>query len=151
MTPEDLKHYLENMRMSHVYQPVMIKRMLMNGGSATLKQTGVMAALESGPYNFLRPGIRKVTDAADRIKVRRAAASADYVVGGINAITMAGEIVNIDGSGNRLRILPFSIFGFIVSLVTISHATILQFIIEPFRKTQNLHWDKTKRYRGQAK
>jgi cellulose synthase/poly-beta-1,6-N-acetylglucosamine synthase-like glycosyltransferase len=72
-------------------------------------------------------------------------------MGNFAAFFEIGTACYLDGSGNRLRILPFSIFGFIVSLVTISHATILQFIIEPFRKTQNLHWDKTKRYRGQAK
>lgn len=72
-------------------------------------------------------------------------------MGNFAAFFEIGTACYLDGSGNRLRILPFSIFGFIVSLVTISHATILQFIIEPFRKTQNLHWDKTKRYRGQNK
>ena len=35
MTFSQLKHYLQqNMRMSHVYQPVMIRRLLLNGGSA---------------------------------------------------------------------------------------------------------------------
>jgi diadenosine tetraphosphate (Ap4A) HIT family hydrolase/5-methylcytosine-specific restriction endonuclease McrA len=41
MTPEDLKNYLENMRMSHVYQPVMIKRMLMNGGNASAEEIAI--------------------------------------------------------------------------------------------------------------
>jgi L-lactate utilization protein LutB len=75
---------------------------VMNGGSVTLEQIGVLHALEQGPFNFLRPGIKKVTDRDERISVRRRASTADYMVGGINAITSRGEIVNVDGSGNRL-------------------------------------------------
>lgn len=39
MTPDELKAYLlHTMRMSHVYQPVMIKRMLLNGGAAEAEE-----------------------------------------------------------------------------------------------------------------
>jgi ATP adenylyltransferase len=35
MTPNELKAYLTTkMRMSHVYQPVMIRRLLLDGGAA---------------------------------------------------------------------------------------------------------------------
>lgn len=39
MTFEDLKDFLENrMRMSHIYQPLLIRNLIDAGGSATLRQ-----------------------------------------------------------------------------------------------------------------
>jgi hypothetical protein len=75
---------------------------VMNGGSTTLKQIGFLAALESGPYEWLRPRITAVNDPDERTRVRRRATTADYFVGGINAITSKGEILNADGGGNRI-------------------------------------------------
>lgn len=75
---------------------------VMNGGSATLEHIGLLEALAGGAYDFLRPGISAMARGEDRVRARRRAATADYFVGGINAITQAGEIVNVDGSGNRL-------------------------------------------------
>jgi len=75
---------------------------VMNGGSATLEHIGLLDALASGDYDFLRPGITAMARGEDRVRARRKAATADYFVGGINAITADGEIVNVDGSGNRL-------------------------------------------------
>jgi L-lactate utilization protein LutB len=75
---------------------------VMNGGSDTLERIGFLEALASGRYDWLRPGIAATRDREERIRVRRQATTADWLVGGINAITMAGEIVNVDGSGNRL-------------------------------------------------
>ncbi len=75
---------------------------VMNGGSTTLEQIGFLAALESGPYEWLRPRIKAVNDHGERIRARRRATTADYFVGGINAITSKGEILNADGGGNRI-------------------------------------------------
>src|SRR2546428_13981814 len=75
---------------------------VMNGGSATLQQIGFLDVLRGGRYAWLRPAIAAVEDRAERIRVRRQATTADWLVGGVNAITMGGEIVNVDGSGNRL-------------------------------------------------
>ena len=75
---------------------------VMNGGSTTLKQIGFLSALESGQYEWLRPGIAGIADPEERIRARRRAGTADYFVGGINAITASGEILNADGGGNRV-------------------------------------------------
>ena len=75
---------------------------VMNGGSDTLERIGFLHALGSGRYDWLRPGIAAIQDREERTRVRRQATTADWLVGGINAITLAGEIVNVDGSGNRL-------------------------------------------------
>ena len=75
---------------------------IMNGGSETLKQIGVFDALKHGPYHFLRPKVAAENDPVLRVTARRRAGIADIVIGGINAITASGEILNSDGSGNRV-------------------------------------------------
>src|SRR5262245_10091029 len=75
---------------------------VMNGGSTTLKQIGFLAVLEKGPYEWLRAKVAAVADHDERIRARRRAGTADYFVGGINAITASGEILNADGGGNRV-------------------------------------------------
>ncbi len=80
---------------------------VMNGGSATLEQIGVLDALRTGPYEYPRPKIYLINDPVKRLAARRNASIADYFVGGINAITSAGEIVNSDGSGNRIAAYAF--------------------------------------------
>jgi hypothetical protein len=75
---------------------------VMNGGSVTLEQIGLLDALKKGPYEFLRPKVAAENHPVERVRARRRASIAEYVVGGINAITASGEIVNADGAGNRL-------------------------------------------------
>ena len=74
---------------------------VMNGGSATLEDIGLLDALRDG-YKWLRPAIAATNERQERTRRRREATTADWLVGGVNAITMSGEIVNVDGSGNRL-------------------------------------------------
>ncbi len=75
---------------------------VMNGGSTTLEQIGFLEALKNGPYNWLRPQVKAVNDPEERVRARRRAGTADYFVGGINAVTASGEILNADGGGNRV-------------------------------------------------
>jgi hypothetical protein len=75
---------------------------VMNGGSATLEEIGFLETLRGARYDWLRPAIAATADREQRIQARRQATTADWLVGGINAVTLAGEIVNVDGSGNRL-------------------------------------------------
>ena len=75
---------------------------VMNGGSATLEEIGFLDTLQSGRYAWLRPAIAATHDREERTRARRRATTADWLVGGVNAVTLAGEIVNVDGSGNRL-------------------------------------------------
>jgi L-lactate utilization protein LutB len=74
---------------------------VMNGGSHTLEDIGLLEALREG-YNWLRPGIAATNEREERNRRRRQAVTADWLIGGVNAITVSGEIVNVDGSGNRL-------------------------------------------------
>jgi len=74
---------------------------VMNGGSHTLEDIGLLDALREG-YRWLRPAIAATHDRAERTRKRRDAVVAECLIGGVNAITLSGEIVNVDGSGNRL-------------------------------------------------
>ena len=75
---------------------------VMNGGSATLEEIGFLDVLASGRYQWLRPAIAATHEREERLRRRRQATIADWLVGGANAVTASGEIVNVDGSGNRL-------------------------------------------------
>lgn len=80
---------------------------VMNGGSTTLEQIGFLDAVAKGPYKWLRRGVKEIEDAEERTRVRRRNTIADYFVGGLAAITASGEIVNADGSGNRVAAYAF--------------------------------------------
>jgi cellulose synthase/poly-beta-1,6-N-acetylglucosamine synthase-like glycosyltransferase len=52
----------------------------------------------------------------------------------------------LDGSRERIRLLPLNFLNFLISLVAITRASIWQMIVGPFTKREN-GWDKTARYR----
>ncbi len=72
------------------------------GGSVTLVETGIMDLLRSGKYKFLDR-----YNAPDRRKVEIEAMSSDYYLCSANAITMNGELVFMDGFGNRVAAVTF--------------------------------------------
>lgn len=75
------------------------------GGSETLHEVGLKAALKSGGYNYLDPA--EPSGAVEKEKAARQALTADYFLMGANAIALTGEIVNADGIGNRVAALCF--------------------------------------------
>ncbi len=81
---------------------------VMSGGSTTLRTIGFEQAFGSGGYDYLRPKVKAIADTAERTRARRRASGADYFVGGLNAVALTGEIVNADGSGNRVAAYAFA-------------------------------------------
>ncbi len=81
---------------------------VMSGGSTTLRTIGFEQAFGSGGYDYLRPKVKAIADTAERTRARRRASGADYFVGGLNAVSLTGEIVNADGSGNRVAAYAFT-------------------------------------------
>jgi L-lactate utilization protein LutB len=88
--------------LAYLQQRIPAGAMVMNGGSATLEEIGFLDVLASGRYKWLRPTIAATNERQERLRRRREAVIAEWLVGGANAVTAAGEIVNVDGSGNRL-------------------------------------------------
>lgn len=81
---------------------------VMTGGSETVRAIGLEAALAAGNHEFLRSRVKAIADPEARVRERRRASAADYFVGGVNAVSLTGEIVNADGSGNRVAAYAFS-------------------------------------------
>lgn len=73
------------------------------GGSESVKECGLMGAISDGGYTLIDRAAA-VTPQEQRELFARTAMS-DYYLMGTNAITLEGELVNIDGNGNRLASL----------------------------------------------
>ena len=67
-------------------------------------------------------------------------------LGNFAAFFEIGAAVYLDGSRERIRLMPLNYFGFLVSLLSITIATFRQVVFDwLFRRS--LEWDKTVRYR----
>jgi hypothetical protein len=75
-----------------------------SGGSQTLWQIGFQEAMKSGGYRYLSPHEAQGTE---KEQVAHKALAADYYFMSANAIAETGELVNIDGIGNRTAALIF--------------------------------------------
>ncbi len=76
------------------------------GGSMTLTSIGAQdKARELGAevLDHNAPGL----DAQRKLEVRRAQLTCDLFVSSSNAVTLEGDIVNVDGAGNRVAALTF--------------------------------------------
>ncbi len=74
-----------------------------NGGSMTNVEIGLMAAIHSEQYDFID---RMAPQTPQEVKeCYSKIVMADYYFMSTNAITIDGELVNIDGSGNRVACL----------------------------------------------
>ncbi|MCI8596823.1 MAG: LUD domain-containing protein [Lachnospiraceae bacterium] len=73
------------------------------GGTMTMTETGMMAALEKGSYTLIDRMLAKTPQ--ERKELYAKAVCADYYFMSTNAITLDGELVNIDGFGNRVACL----------------------------------------------
>lgn len=76
------------------------------GGSETLRETGVLELLRSGRYRFLdryAPGLT----AGQVRRIFIDSFDADAYLCSANAITMNGELYNVDGNSNRVAALCY--------------------------------------------
>ena len=69
------------------------------GGTLTCQQIGLMDALRAGDYHLFDRD--QYTDFANRDRVQREALTADYFITSANGLSLDGQMVNIDGTGNR--------------------------------------------------
>lgn len=76
------------------------------GGSMTLENIGMLTALRHNP-NIRLLDRAKAKTPEDVKKLYHEALSADYYFMSTNAITADGELVNIDGTGNRVSALIY--------------------------------------------
>lgn len=74
------------------------------GGSVTMSEIGLSEALHSGKYRLID---RDAAPPEERRNLMRQGLLADYFISGANAISEDGEIVNIDGNGNRVGAIAY--------------------------------------------
>lgn len=75
------------------------------GGSVTLDETGIRKALIDGPYDAIIRENAKTDEEKRALKGRIATCDAFFMSS--NAVTLDGELVNIDGAGSRLSYLIY--------------------------------------------
>ena len=76
------------------------------GGSMTMRAIGApekVAALGAELLDHNAPGL----DQARKLEILRAQLTCDLFLSGSNAVTLEGDIVNVDGNGNRVAALTF--------------------------------------------
>lgn len=75
------------------------------GGSMTLSETGLMEAIRSANYEIIDREYAKTPEA--QRKLYGEICCSDFFLMSTNAITLDGELVNIDGRGNRVAFLCY--------------------------------------------
>ncbi len=73
------------------------------GGSMTMQEIGVFEELEKGNYTLIDRTKAKSPEEAREIYAK--SVMADVYLMSTNAITLEGELINIDGNGNRVACL----------------------------------------------
>lgn len=73
------------------------------GGTMTMEECGLMDALKKGSYTLIDRLAAKT--AQEKKELFAKAVCADYFFMSTNAITLDGELINVDGAGNRVACL----------------------------------------------
>ena len=73
------------------------------GGSETLIETGIMKALQTSDYQLIDR--HSAATPQEKREIYGKIVTADYFLTGTNAITLNGELINVDGAGNRVACL----------------------------------------------
>ena len=101
-------YFCENSAEARELVKTLIKKgdVVSNGGSVTLKQTGIYDIISSSDYNYLdrsREGITR----EEVEEVYRKTFSADAFFTSSNAVTENGELYNVDGNSNRVAAILY--------------------------------------------
>lgn len=75
------------------------------GGSMTIMETGLVAALNPDCYHIIDRNLCATPE--EKRDCYRRAFFADYYLMSANAVTAEGELVNVDGNGNRVAALAY--------------------------------------------
>lgn len=75
------------------------------GGAASARQIGLTDALHAGPYRVIDRDLLATVE--EREQAARDCLSADVFITGANAISLDGQMVNIDGNGNRVAAIIY--------------------------------------------
>ncbi len=76
------------------------------GNSLTLREIGLFDHIINGDFNVINQFEQGIS-AEENVKRRKAGLMSDVYLTSSNAITLDGELVNIDGKGNRVAAMMF--------------------------------------------
>ncbi|SET22235.1 lactate utilization protein [[Clostridium] polysaccharolyticum] len=103
------------------------------GGSETLKEIGMLEAIHNGEYILYDRAEAKTKEESRAFYGK--AVTADYFLMSSNAVTQDGQLVNIDGAGNRLSLL---IYGPENVIVVAGMNKVVKDVDEGIVRTQNV-------------
>ncbi len=75
-------------------------------GALTIRELGILEQIESKGnviYDHWKPGLPN----EKKVEVRKSQMTCDLLLSSVNAVTLNGELVNIDGIGNRVNAMTF--------------------------------------------
>ena len=75
------------------------------GGALSAQQIGLMAALNDGNYNAIDRDRCNTPD--EKAQAAKDSMFADFFLTGANALSLDGQMVNIDGTGNRVAAIAY--------------------------------------------
>jgi len=76
------------------------------GGSVTVREIGLVEAIEK-QNNIIFMEQEEPLELKEKLKTRKEALISDVYLASSNAITLQGQLVNIDGTGNRVSAMIF--------------------------------------------
>lgn len=104
------------------------------GGSVTIRELGILERLEAHGnvlYNHWKPGLSK----EEVLEARKAQMTSDIFLSSTNAVTLNGELVNIDGIGNRVNA---SVFGPGKVILVAGYNKIVEDVPEAINRIKNV-------------
>ena len=104
------------------------------GGSVTIRQLGILEPLRAQGNTVLDhwiPGLSK----EQSIEIRKSQMTSDLFLSSSNAITMHGEVVNIDGVGNRVNAISF---GPKKVIIVASYNKLVENVEEAIKRVRNV-------------
>ncbi len=89
-----------------IWKQITPKQRIGAGGSLTLRELGILEKLEAQNYtvyNHWKPGLSRES----MLEIRKSQMTSDVFLSSVNAVTQNGELINIDGIGNRVNSTNF--------------------------------------------
>ncbi len=117
-----------------IWKHITPKQRIGVGGSLTIRGLGILERLETEGctvYDHWKPGLSKET----LVSIRRSQMTSDLFLSSVNAITLNGELINIDGVGNRVN---STIFGPGKVILVCGYNKIVEDIQEGIKRIKNV-------------
>jgi hypothetical protein len=117
-----------------IWKHIISKQRIGVGGSITIRELGILEKLEAQDYviyNHWKPGISK----EDVLDIRKSQMTSDLFLSSVNAITLSGELINIDGIGNRVN---STIFGPGKVILVAGYNKIVEDVQEGIKRIKNV-------------